>query len=167
MKEKVFRVGSLFAGIGGIDRGFESTGRFKTVWFVENDRFCQAVLRRHWPFRRVFGDIKTVDWLRMPKVDVLVGGSPCQDLSDAGRREGITGEKSSLWKEYAKAIRILRPKVALLENVAAIAHRGLDVVIADLAQAGYDAEYCILCANDVGAPHKRARMFVVATRCFL
>jgi DNA (cytosine-5)-methyltransferase 1 len=94
---------------------------------------------------------------------MLTGGFPCQDISVAGKGKGIReGERSGLWREYAKAIRSLRPRYALIENVSAITQRGLDIVLADLAEAGYDAEWFTLSASDVGAWHRRERIFIFA-----
>jgi len=161
----VLTVGSLFSGIGGIELGLERTGYFKTAWFVEVDGFCQSVLRKHWPSVPIHGDITKIDWDSMPRVDMLTGGFPCQDISVANPRgKGIGGSRSGLWKEYAKAIGILRPKYALIENVPAIVRKGLHVVLGDLAEAGYDAEWFDLRASDFGALHRRERIFIVAYR---
>jgi DNA (cytosine-5)-methyltransferase 1 len=94
--------------------------------------------------------------------DLICGGFPCQDISNAGKRKGITGERSGLWKEFLRVIREVRPRYVLIENVAALANRGLDVVLCDLAQSGYDAEWNIVSAASVGAPHRRERIFIVA-----
>jgi len=156
-------VGALFAGIGGIEFGLERTGYFETRWFVENDGFCQKILRKHWPRIPVYGDITTLDLATLPKVDILTGGFPCQDISVAGTGKGIKeGTRSGLWFYFAKAIGILRPKYALIENVPMLAKRGLDIVLANLAEAGYDAEWFDLRASDFGAPHRRERIFIVA-----
>ena len=154
-------VGSLFSGIGGIELGFERTG-FKTAWFVENDQYCQAILKKQFPDAVIYGDITQLDFTSLPKVDILTGGFPCQDISNAGKRTGITGNRSSLWKYYLEAIRILRPRFALIENVSALLNRGLYVVLADLAEVGYDAEWHCVPASTVGAPHRRDRIFIMA-----
>lgn len=156
------RVGSLFSGIGGIELGLERAGGFKTVWFVENDLHAQAVLRKHWPGAEIFSDITTVDFTSVQRIDVLTGGFPCQDISTAGKRAGITGSRSSLWKHYLRAISEIRPRIALIENVSALTRRGLDVVLCDLASIGYDAEWYCLPASSVGAPHRRDRIFILA-----
>lgn len=161
ISEEKLRVGSLFSGIGGIELGFEAEG-FETIWFVECDLYAQSILRKHWPTAVIYDDITTLDFATVPKVDILTGGFPCQDISNAGKRAGITGSRSSLWKYYANAIRILRPKFALIENVAALSKRGLDVVLADLAEIGYDAEWYNLSASAVGAMHRRERLFIIA-----
>ena len=154
-------VGSLFSGVGGIEIGFEREG-FKTLWFIENDLYCQAVLRKRFPEAKIYGDIKEVDFGAIQKPDVLTGGFPCQDISNAGKRAGIEGSRSSLWKYYCEAIRILRPKYALIENVSALAIRGLNVVLEDIAEIGYDAFWTNISASAIGAPHQRERLFVIA-----
>jgi len=153
----------LFFGIGGIELGIERTRYFRTKWAVENDEFCRSIIRKHWPGIPIYGDIREIDWNAVPRVDMLTGGFPCQDISTANPRgEGIEGSRSGLWREFAKAIGILRPKYALIENVPAIVRKGLNVVLADLAEAGYDAEWFDLRASDFGALHKRERIFIVA-----
>lgn len=159
----MIKVGSLFSGIGGIELGLERAGGFEPAWFVENDVYCQEILKKNWPLAKVYDDITQVEWKNVERPDVLTGGFPCQDISNAGQRKGIVvGTRSSLWKEYHKSICALRPKVALIENVAALAIRGLNVVLTDLASAGYDAEWTTLSASDVGAPHLRKRLFIIA-----
>lgn len=154
-------VGSLFSGIGGIELGFKREG-FRTSWFVENNPYCQEVLKRHFPAARIYGDITKLDFSTLPEVSVLTGGFPCQDISTAGKQAGIRGKRSGLWKYYAEAIRVLRPKVALVENVPALAYLGLDEVLADVAEIGYDAEWFNLSASAFGAPHRRERIFILA-----
>lgn len=151
-------VGSLFSGIGGLERGLEATGGFKTIWQCEIDPYASAVLKKHWPEVPNLGDITKVRWEDVKRPDVICGGFPCQDISVAGKGAGIKeGTRSGLWSEYAKAIRILRPKYALIENVSILTKRGLDIVLSDLAKAGYDAEWRDIRASDVGAPHRRER----------
>lgn len=159
------KVGSLFSGIGGIELGLERTGGFETIWFCENEPYCRAVLNKNFPNIPVLGDIMKVVWDEVEKPDVIAGGFPCQDISVAGKGAGIKeGTRSGLWKEYARAIRALRPRYALVENVPMLAARGLDIVLADLAEMGYDAEWGIISAAEVGAPHRRERLFVIAHR---
>ncbi len=161
-KGEILNVGSLFSGIGGIELGFEREG-FKTKWFVEKEPFCQAVLKKRWPGVPIYGDVSTIDFSVLKKVDVLTGGFPCQDISIAGKGKGIVdGARSSLWKYFAKAIGQIRPRYAIIENVSALTFRGLSNVLADLAKEGYDAEWFDLRASDFGAPHKRERIFIVA-----
>jgi DNA (cytosine-5)-methyltransferase 1 len=153
-------VGSLFSGIGGIELGLERTGYFKTLWQVENDPYATEVLKKHWPKVKRYGDIRTVK--KLPYADLICGGFPCQDISNAGQRKGITGERSGLWKEFVRIIRLVRPKYILVENVSALISRGLDIVLWDLAQSGYDAEWTIISACAFGASHPRQRLFLVA-----
>lgn len=156
-------VGSLFSGIGGLELGLERAG-MRTVWQVEQDEYCRSVLAKHWPDALRFEDVRDVGAHNLPRVDVVCGGFPCQDISDAGKRAGIGGERSGLWSEYARIIRELRPRYVVVENVAALRIRGLDVVLGDLANLGYDAEWSVLSACAVGAPHTRERLFILAHR---
>jgi len=159
-------VGSLFSGIGGIEKGLEDTGGFKTVWQVENDLYAQAVLKKYWPDVGRWDDVRTFpptpveDW----KCDLVCGGFPCTDISNAGKRAGIDGEQSGLWREYIRIVRALRPRFVLVENVAALLGRGMGRVFGDLAASGYDAEWECLPAAAFGAHHRRDRVFVIANR---
>lgn len=156
------KVGSLFAGIGGFDLGLERAG-FKISWQVEIDPYCQRVLAKHWPNVQRYGDIRAIDWGTVPRVDLLCGGFPCQDLSFAGKRAGIDGERSGLWSEYVRAIRALRPRYILVENVPGLlTNEYMGRVLGDLAQSGYDAEWDCLPASAFGAPHRRDRVWLVA-----
>lgn len=158
----MYKVGSLFSGIGGIDYGFEATGKFQVIWQSEIEEYACKVLKKNWPKVPNLGDITKIDWSEVEVPDVLVGGFPCQDISIAGRGVGIDGERSGLWKEFAEAIRVLRPKLVVVENVPMLLRRGVDVVLGDLALCGYDAEWTIISAQSVGAWHKRDRLFIVA-----
>ena len=156
------RVGSLFAGIGGFDLGLERAG-FEIAWQVEIDPYCQRVLAKHWPNVQRYGDIRAIDWGTVPRVDMLCGGFPCQDLSFAGKRAGIDGERSGLWSEYVRAIRALRPRYILVENVPGLLTNAyMGRVLGDLAESGYDAEWDCLPASAFGAPHRRDRVWIVA-----
>lgn len=156
-------VGSLFAGIGGFDLGLERAG-MHIKWQVEIDAYCQRVLAKHWPTVPRFGDIRTIDWRTVEPVDVLCGGFPCQDVSRAAanQRRGIEGARSGLWTEYVRAIRALRPRYILVENVPGLLDDGIGRVLGDLAESGYDAEWTMLSACIFGAPHTRERVFIVA-----
>ncbi len=154
-------VGSLFAGIGGFDLGFERQG-YDIRWQVENDEYCQRVLQKHWPLVERFHDVCDCGAWNLPRVDVITGGFPCQDVSDAGERAGIDGDRSGLWREMCRIIGELRPQFALVENVPGLFVRGLDRVLGDLAEIGYDAEWQVISAADVGAPHLRKRVWIVA-----
>ena len=155
------RHGSLFSGIGGFDLGFERAG-IETVWQVELDEYCRRVLAQHFPRAQRFSDIRECGAQNLPAVDIISGGFPCQDISNAGKRVGIDGERSGLWSEYARIIRELRPRYVVVENVAALLGRGMERVLGDLAAVGYDAEWQSIRASDVGAPHRRERIWIVA-----
>ena len=159
----ILKLGSLFSGIGGIELGFERTGRFKTIWHCEIEPYPSAVLEKNFPGVVNYGDITKVDWTRVERPDVIVGGFPCQDISVAGRGAGIKeGTRSGLWSEYARAIRELQPRYVVVENVPMLARRGLTRVLGDIAALGYDAEWFTIRASDVGAPHRRERLFIIA-----
>lgn len=161
-------VGSLFAGIGGFDLGLERSGGFEVVWQVEKDPYCQQVLAKHWPNIVRYGDIYECGKGRkypLPTVDVLCGGFPCQPHSLAGKRQASEDERD-LWPEFCRIIRELKPRWILGENVLGLLSsedgRFFGEVLRDLAEAGYDAEWVVLRASDVGAPHQRERVFIVA-----
>ncbi len=118
-------VGSLFSGIGGIELGLERTGGFKTVWQVEIDSYAQKVLAKHWPDVTRYGDIREVGIHNLAPVELMCGGFPCQDISNAGKRAGIEGSRSGLWSEFYRLICELRPQYVLVENVAALLGRGV------------------------------------------
>jgi len=154
--------GSLFAGIGGFDLGFERAG-MACKWQVEINPYAQRVLAKHWPNVRRHDDVRTWPQPDAERVDVICGGFPCTDISNAGGMDGIdAGEHSGLWREYARIIRELRPKFAVVENVSAILSGGLGRVLGDLAASGYDAEWDCLPASAFGAPIGRERTFIVA-----
>ncbi len=155
------RVGSLFAGIGGFDLGLERAG-MTVAWQCEINPFAQHTLNKHWPDVPCYDDITALRGEEVEPVDILCGGFPCQDISNAGKRAGIEGERSSLWGEVARLVGELRPSYLIVENVAALRRRGLDRVLGDLAALGYDAEWDGLRASDFGAPHRRDRIWIVA-----
>jgi len=155
-------IGSLFSGIGGLELGLEWAGLGPVKWQVEREEFCRAVLAKHWPAAARYEDVCSIGAKQLEPVDLICGGFPCQDISNAGKQAGITGERSGLWREYARIVRELRPRFVVVENVAALTVRGLDTVLGDLATLGYDAWWDCLRASDVGAPHRRERVFVVA-----
>jgi DNA (cytosine-5)-methyltransferase 1 len=182
----VVNIGSLFSGYGGLDMGVMDAIGGEVAWHVEYDKAPSKILAHHWPDIPNYGDITTVDWSNVPPVDVLTGGFPCQDVSLAGRRAGLTsGTRSGLWSEYARAIDVLKPKLVVIENVrgllSAAAYgamepdpwgvgngatrpvvNALGVVLGDLASLGYDARWLGLRAANAGAPHGRYRVFIVA-----
>lgn len=182
------RLGSLFSGVGGLDVAVEAFFGAQTVWHAEIDPAPSKVLAARWPGVPNLGDVTKVDWSTVEPVDVLCGGFPCQDVSFAGRRQGLkSGTRSGLWSEFAEAIDVLKPKVVVIENVRGLLSaeaessvepcswclgdgggkpplRALGAVLGDLADLGFDAEWGSLLAADVGAPHNRFRVFIVAYR---
>lgn len=152
---------SLFAGIGGLDLGLERAG-MQCVAQVEIDDYAQRVLAKHWPAVPRFRDVRTVGAHNLPHADLICGGFPCQDISEAGSGVGLAGERSGLWFEFARIIRELRPRYVLVENVSALTWRGLDIVLGDLSALRYDAEWSIVSACALGAPHTRERLFILA-----
>jgi site-specific DNA-cytosine methylase len=181
------RIGSLFSGAGGLDLAVEHVFGATTAWHSEIDSAASKVLAHRWPDVPNLGDITAVDWAIVEPVDILCGGFPCQDVSSAGRRAGIKdGTRSGLWAVFANAIANLRPPVVVIENVrgllSAAAHRPMEsgpdglgdgdtqpvlraigAVLGDLADLGYDARWATVSASSVGAPHRRERVFIVAT----
>lgn len=154
-------IGSLFSGIGGLELGLEWAGLGPVLWQVEMEEFCIAVLEKHWPDAARFRDVRAVGAADLAPVDLICGGFPCQDLSYAGKGAGLDGERSGLWREFARILGELRPRYVVVENVAALASRGLGTVLGDLAALGFDALWLDLRASDVGAPHRRERLFIV------
>ena len=184
------RLGELFAGYGGLGMGVELAIRgIERAWVSEFDAAPSKVLKHHWPDVPNLGDITKIDWHSQETVDVLTGGFPCQDVSLAGARRGMgEGTRSGLWVEMARAIEALRPQLVVIENVRGllsatagkVSHdyvepcqmcmgnrqgddlRALGAVLGDLADLGFDAEWSVLAASAVGAPHRRERVFIVA-----
>ena len=162
------KVLDLFSGIGGFSLGLERAG-MTTMAFCEIDKKAQQVLRKHWPNVPIFEDVCTLTKELLDErgitIDVICGGFPCQDISLAGKGAGIEGERSGLWTEYARIISELRPKFVIVENVSALLSRGLDRVLGDLAEIGYDAEWHCIPASAVGLHHRRDRLWIVAYPC--
>jgi len=158
------RIGSLFAGIGGFELGLErAIPQSTTVFQVEQNKFCQSILKKHWPDAVIFDDVCTVGSHNLPQYDLLCGGFPCQSISNAGQKRGLKdAKKSGLWFEMLRVIGDSRPRVVCLENVANILRLGGPDVIGGLAKIGYDCEWTVIRAKDFGAPHQRARWFCVA-----
>lgn len=154
------RVGSLFSGIGGLDLGLERAS-MTVVWQSEIDPYASQVLAKHWPHVPNLGDITTIDWSTVEPVDLICGGYPCQPFSLAGVRRGESDPRH-LWPFMLNAIRDLRPRFALLENVPGHLSLGFDTVLADLTSIGFDAEWSTLSACSMGAPHRRRRLYVLA-----
>lgn len=180
------KIGSLFSGYGGLDLGVMSVLGGKVVWHCEWDDAPSVVLDKHWPGVPNYRDVSMVDFSKVEKVDILTGGFPCQDVSLVGRRAGMSdGTRSGLWSEFARAIKEIRPRLVVIENVrgllsgkanSTVEHcstcmgerepesvlRALGAVLGDLADLGYNARWCGLPASEAGAPHQRFRIFIVA-----
>ena len=157
---------ALFTGAGGGILGGRLLG-WRTVCAVELDPYCRRVLLArqrdgHLDRFPIWDDVKTFDGLPWRGTDVVSGGFPCQDISSAGKGAGITGARSGLWVEMARIIREVRPRFVFVENSPMLASRGLGVVLGDLAEMGFDAEWGVLGAHHAGAPHKRDRIWIVA-----
>jgi len=157
------RLLDTFSGIGGFSYAAERiVGGFETVAFVEREPFCQRILGKHWPNVPIYDDITTYN-PRLHSADVICGGFPCQDISLAGKQAGIKeGTRSGLFYELMRVIRLVQPRYVVLENVAAILANGLDTVLGELAEAGFDAEWACIPASAVGACHQRDRWWLVA-----
>ena len=158
----MLKVGSLFSGAGLCDLGLSWAG-LHHQFFCEIDPFCRSVLTRHWPDTPIYQDVAGLKGAELPQIDILCGGFPCQDVSSAGKRAGIkTGTRSGLWYEFRRIIEESRPKYVIIENVRGLLSLGVEVVLQDLADIGYDAEWEVLSAAACGAPHHRERVFIVA-----
>jgi len=157
------RLLDLFSGIGGFSYAAERlVGGYETVAFVEREPFCQSVLRKHWPIVPIHDDICKYQ-PKQHSADVICGGFPCQDISTAGKQAGIKeGTRSGLFFELMRVVRLVGPQYVVLENVSAILANGLDTVLGELAQAGFDAEWACIPASAVGACHQRDRWWLVA-----
>tara|TARA_Y100000401_G_scaffold116514_1_gene122469 strand:- start:1054 stop:1785 length:732 start_codon:yes stop_codon:yes gene_type:complete len=163
----MIKIGSLFSGIGGFELGLErAISGSKTIWQVEQNPFCQKVLKKHWGDAKIYNDVRDITRDTVEPVDILCGGFPCQDISLAGKGEGLHGKKSGLWWEMLRIISELSagPKkpIVVLENVAAILIRGGCEVVGSLAEIGYCTEWTVISARDMGACHLRRRWFAVA-----
>ncbi|MFD8772595.1 DNA cytosine methyltransferase [Streptomyces sp. NPDC059916] len=161
------RIIGLCAGYGGLEAAVRARIGGQVVAFAENDPYAATVYAHRHPDVPNIGDITRADWERtrlLYRPDVVCAGFPCRNISNAGRRDGINGQWSRVWKNVAQAVGVLRPRLVFLENVAALRSRGLDVVAADLAALGYDVRWTCLRAGgaEVGAPHPRDRWFAVA-----
>jgi DNA (cytosine-5)-methyltransferase 1 len=159
----------LFSGIGGFSLGLERAG-MRTIAFCEIKPFCQQVIAKHWPTIPCYTDIRTLTAERIAanaatgdiQIDVICGGFPCQDVSLAGARAGMDGERSGLWSEYARLIREIRPRFVIVENTPGLLSLGMGTVLGDLAALGYDAEWHCIPACAVGADHIRDRVWIIA-----
>lgn len=154
--------GSLFAGVGGFDLGLERAG-MSCAWQVEIDNIASSILSKHWPGVPRYSDIRDVCGAGLAPVDLICGGFPCQDISPANHKgKGLEGEKSGLWSEYRRIVGEARPRWALVENSHHAWRRWVPFVRRDLWRLGYTSVPIRLRASDFGAPHERARCFIVA-----
>ena len=180
------KIGSLFSGYGGLDLAVSEVLDAEVAWHCEWDDAPSKILEKHFPDVRNYRDVSQVDFTQVEPVDILTGGFPCQDLSLVGKRAGLKdGTRSGLWREFARAIDELKPRLVVIENVrgllsasadngmeydeedlAAInskpAIRAMGAVLGDLADRGYDAKWKGIRAADAGAPHSRFRVFIIA-----
>ena len=158
-------VGSVCTGYGGLDLGvLAALGGGRIAWCADPDPHITQVLAARMPGVPNLGDIRAIDWAAVEPVEVLTAGFPCQDISSAGRRLGIEkGKRSGLWTDIVEAIRVLRPALLVVENVSALRWKdgGLHRVLGDLAEAGYDALWRSVRAADIGAAHRRERVFLL------
>ena len=158
------KVGSLFTGIGGFDLGFERAG-MKVAWQCEIDKHARAVLARHWPEVLCYDDVTKLRGADIPRVDVLCGGFPCQDISVAGKRAGLAGERSGLWHEFARIAGELKPEWLVIENVPGLRSsndgRDLATILRGLAELGYMGSWWSPDAQYFGLAQRRERVFIV------
>lgn len=158
------KVLSLFSGIGGLCelgiRRANLSQEMQVTQFVENDSYCQRVLMKHYHVP-IHADIKTYH-AGMNQFDIICGGFPCQNISSAGDRTGLVGNKSSLWWEMFRLIKEVRPTAVLIENVANLVNNGLHEITTALHSVGYDARWQVLSSASCGKPHLRRRLFIIA-----
>lgn len=160
---KKYQILDLFSGIGGFSLGLENTERFEVRSFCEIESHCVKVLNKNFKNIPIFNDITSLN-IKEGEYDVFTGGFPCQDISIAGKNKGIDGDKSGLWKEYKRLIKQGKPKYAIIENVFALLGRGLEVILQDLAEIGYDATWTLYDTRYFGKPQRRRRVYIVAVR---
>ena len=156
----------LFSGIGGFTLGLEKAG-LKTIAFCEQDKYAQKVLKKHWPNIPIFDDVRNFDGKKFRgAVDVVCGGFPCQDVSVAGKKTGVEGERTSLYREMLRIISECLPRYAIFENVTGLltgeSGRWFAQFLFDLAEIGYDAEWHCISASELGANHHRDRVWIIA-----
>lgn len=162
-------VGSLFAGVGGLELGLERTGGFKTVWQVEIDKNANAVRAVHWPDTPRYEDVTKFTIESDPvRPDLICGGFPCQDISVAGKRAGLAGSRSGLFREFMRIVSERSPRWVLVENVPGLLSsndgRDMRTVLSKMAELGYGTAYRILDAQWFGVAQRRRRVFIVG--CF-
>lgn len=153
-------VGSLCSGGGGIDYGLEKAG-MTIRWQSEIDPYACRVLAHHWPDTPNHGDLRKLTGEELEPVDLVAAGFPCQPVSNAGFKRGHDDARW-LWPDIARLLGVVRPRFVLLENVPGLLARGMGTVLGDLAALGFDAEWSVVSACSLGAPHTRERLFIVA-----
>tara|TARA_R110000803_G_C11989469_1_gene321842 strand:+ start:6207 stop:7142 length:936 start_codon:yes stop_codon:yes gene_type:complete len=180
VQNKKLKVLDLFSGIGGFSLGLERAG-MRTIAFCEIDKHCHKVLNKHWPHTKIFTDVKKLkfnessalfekgsfdDGIMTMGIDVVCGGFPCQDISTAGKKKGFKHDgkrtRSGLWEEFKRIIKEVKPRYAIIENVANLRSIGLNQVVKDLWSIGYMCEWHIISARSVGACHLRERIWIIA-----
>jgi DNA (cytosine-5)-methyltransferase 1 len=154
------KIGSLCSGYGGLDMAVEAYFDAETIWMADTDKSAAKAIDENWKLPNL-GDIKNIDWSKVEPIEILTAGYPCQPFSDAGKRQGAKDERH-LWPFIKEIISFLRPSIVILENVRGHLSLGFKDVLKDLAEIRYDAKWGIIRASDVGAPHQRARLFVIA-----
>ena len=154
------KIGSLCTGYGGLDMAVEAFFGAETIWTCEFDKYASQLIEKRIN-KPNHGDLKKTDWTKVEPIDILTAGYPCQPFSHAGSRKGADDERH-LWPYIKEIIGILRPQFVVLENVRGHFGLGFGEVIGDLATIGYDATWRVVRASDVGAPHRRERLFVLA-----
>jgi len=154
------KIGSLCTGYGGLDLAVEQHFNADTVWCAEFDKYAKKVINAHFDIPN-YGDIKTINWAEVEPIDILTAGYPCQPFSHAGYRKG-TDDERHIFPYILEAVSVLRPRWIVLENVRGHLSLGLKDVLQGLAEHGYDARWQVIRASDVGAPHQRARLFIIA-----
>lgn len=183
-KDRAMKAGELFAGYGGLALAVEAVFRAETAWVAEWDEAPSKILEKHFPGVPNYRDVTTVNWEEVEPVQIISGGSPCQDVSLAGRdRKGMTeGTRSNLWVSMREAVKTIQPDFVVWENVtgarSAKAYSEMEQqpgrvgkqltalgrVLGDLTEAGYDCQWRTIRASDIGAPHRRERVFLLAHR---
>ena len=154
------KIGSLCSGYGGLDMAVEAYFNAQTVWMCDNDKYASIVIKERWGLPNL-GNLKEVDWITVEPIDILTAGYPCQPFSNAGLRKGANDERH-IWPSIKEIISQLRPRIVILENVRGHLTLGFKEVLKDLTEIGYDARWSIVRASDVGAPHRRERLFIIA-----
>jgi DNA-cytosine methyltransferase len=154
------KIGSLCTGYGGLDMAVEAYFNAKTAWVSEIDKYACKVIDARINKPNI-GDLKIVNWAEVEPVDIITAGYPCQPFSHAGLRKGVLDERH-LWPYIKQAISTIRPSIVILENVRGHFKLGFREVLTDLTSIGYDVRWSIVRASDVGAPHRRERLFIVA-----